>query len=294
MTLPRSLPELLRESLAVDVVPCPPGAPTVPAAWPWWQLLSVPSDFTDDHFSVKGLTITACLILWCKEMHSPVLLNALVQLGRESRGDSCAVPNLIYWCRAPGWCCCFFQLMDLFPLIPLCWMWWLCGCRACSTGTELLENVLFLMSCFLSRAGRWCGSAWGCTIPVSHGCVCGWRWRICSMGSSLRWHSHGDVEPYSQGGTQGCFPSSSAVLLQDSASVEETWVGFLWFSVLCFFNKWFIALQHTRGSEGTVPLEQAGLCAAAGCSLMDPSYAAGTAAWAGKQLLWFYSVNPSM
>uniref|UniRef100_A0A8D2MJ59 Thrombospondin type-1 domain-containing protein 7A n=1 Tax=Zonotrichia albicollis TaxID=44394 RepID=A0A8D2MJ59_ZONAL len=36
-----------------------------------------------------------------------------------SRGDSCAVPNLIYWCTAPGWCCCFFQLMDLFPLIPI-------------------------------------------------------------------------------------------------------------------------------------------------------------------------------
>lgn len=225
-------------------------------------------------------------------MHSPLVLNALVRLGKESMGDSCAVPNLIYWCLAPGWCCSFFQLMDLFPLIPVWWMWQLCDCRACSTGTELLENVLFLVSYFLSRAGRCCGSARGCTNPVSHGCVCAWRWRIQAV------LLHGVTQPWGCGAAQsgwyqGCFPSSSAILLQDSGSVKEAWVRFLWFSVLCFFNKWFIALQHTRGSEGTVPLERAGLRAAAGCSLMDPSYAAGTAAWAGEPFLRFYTVNPS-
>lgn len=36
-----------------------------------------------------------------------------------------------------------------------------------------------------------------------------------------------------------------------------------------------------------MPLERAGLRAAAGCSLMDPSYTTGTAAWAGKQWLRF-------
>lgn len=188
--------------------------------------------------------------------------------------------------------------------------WWTCShsfpCGGCG-GSVAAGHVAQARSCW-----KMCYFWWVAFCPEQEGVVVqlgaaqflclvgvclagdGGYEHCCSMGSSLRWHSHGDLELNSQGGTQGCFPSSSAVLLQDSASVEETWVGFLWFSVLCFFNKWFIALQHTRGSEGTVPLERAGLCAAAGCSLMDPSYAAGTAAWAGKQLLWFYSVNPSM
>lgn len=46
--------------------------------------------------------------------------------------------------------------------------------------------------------------------------------RCCSMGSSLKGHSHGVVELHAQSGTQGSFPSSSAVLLQDCKCERET------------------------------------------------------------------------
>lgn len=157
----------------------------------------------------------------------------------------------------------------------MCYFWWVAFCPEQEGGVVQLRAAQFLSLMGVCVAGdggdQWC----------------------CSVGSSLKWHSPRDVELHSQGGTLGCFPSSSAALLQDSGSVKQTWVGFFP-SVLCFFNKWFIALQHTRGSEGPVPLERAVLCAAAGCSLMDPCYAADTAAWAGKQFLGFHSVNPSM
>lgn len=136
----------------------------------------------------------------------------------------------------------------------MCYFWWVAFCPEQEGGVVQLRAAQFLCLMGVCVAGdggdQWC----------------------CSVGSSLKWHSPRDVELHSQGGTLGCFPSSSAALLQDSGSVKQTWVGFFP-SVLCFFNKWFIALQHTRGSEGPVPLERAVLCAAAGCSLMDPCYA---------------------